>query len=119
VFLLLCSAGVAACGGDASPDKAPTATATVTHTTKVPAETEAATKQGDLPDLTGEDLQTAQDTAQAHGFYDLASSDATGEGRNQVLDRNWVVCSQNPGPGQHRTDAAIAFSVVKIGESCP
>lgn len=85
----------------------------------MPKETQTTAEQGVLPDLTGKDLQTAQDAAQARGFYDLASSDATGEGRYQVLDRNWMVCSQTPGPGQHPTDTTVTFSVVKIGESCP
>jgi hypothetical protein len=118
MLLLVSGAAVTGCGGD-SPGEAPTATTTVTETTGAPAEPEEPTEQGVLPDLTGKDLQTAQDTAQAHGFYDLASSDATGAGRYQVLDRNWMVCSQDPAPGQHPTDTAVVFSVVKSGESCP
>ncbi|MBL3670625.1 hypothetical protein JL475_32590 [Streptomyces sp. M2CJ-2] len=77
-------------------------------------EAEAAT----LPDFTGQELQAAQDAAQAAGFYMLTSSDATGQGRMQVLDRNWTVCSQTPAPGEHPTDTTVNFDTVKIGESC-
>ncbi|WP_406393361.1 hypothetical protein OG806_22650 [Streptomyces sp. NBC_00882] len=69
--------------------------------------------------MVGKSLQDAQDTAQAHGFFLLDSTDATGMDRFQVLDRNWVVCSQVPEPGKHPTDATGTFDVVKIGESCP
>ncbi|MET9835232.1 PASTA domain-containing protein [Streptomyces sp. NPDC006385] len=77
------------------------------------------TEQGNLPDLTGKSLQEAQDTAQANGFYLLTSSDATGRDRAQVVDRNWMVCSQVPAPGQHPRDVTVNFSVVRFGESCP
>jgi hypothetical protein len=78
------------------------------------AESETAT----LPDFTGQQLQAAQDGAQAAGFYILTSSDATGAGRMQVFDRNWTVCSQTPEPGEHSTDTTVNFDTVKIGESC-
>jgi hypothetical protein len=42
-----------------------------------------------LPDAVGVDLQLAQDTLQAAGFYVLTSYDATGQERLQVSDRNW------------------------------
>ncbi|GAA3970534.1 hypothetical protein GCM10022384_22080 [Streptomyces marokkonensis] len=72
-----------------------------------------------LPDMAGKGLQSAQDEAQAAGFYHLTSHDALGRGRNQVLDRNWKVCSQSPAPGTHATDAKVAFGTVKLEESCP
>lgn len=72
-----------------------------------------------LPDLTGETLQAAQDTAQAAGFYGLTSSDATGAARMQLMDRNWQVCSQTPAAGSHPTDTIVDFSTVKLEESCP
>ncbi|MCL9794629.1 hypothetical protein MXD58_009975 [Frankia sp. AgKG'84/4] len=43
--------------------------------------------------------QTAQDTLQAAGFYNLAEEDATGQGRLLLLDRNWHVISQQPAAG--------------------
>ncbi|MFI6335121.1 PASTA domain-containing protein [Streptomyces sp. NPDC050535] len=92
---------------------APAATPSVDEETPA-AEQETAT----LPDMTGKVLQTAQDEAQALGFYSLTSSDATGAGRFQVLDRNWQVCSQNPEPGEHPVDTTIDFATVKLTESC-
>ncbi|MFE9776359.1 PASTA domain-containing protein [Streptomyces sp. NPDC005931] len=71
-----------------------------------------------LPDLTGQDLQAAQDAAQAAGFYALDDQDASGQNRLQVLDRNWVVCSQEPEAGTHPTDTKVTLFAVKDGESC-
>jgi peptidoglycan hydrolase-like protein with peptidoglycan-binding domain len=72
----------------------------------------------DLPDLVGQDLQAAQDAAQAAGFYVLDDQDASGQGRLQVYDRNWTVCSQEPEAGTHPTDTPVTFYAVKDDESC-
>lgn len=80
---------------------------------------DAAAEAAELPDLTGETLQAAQDAAQAAGFYGLTSSDATGAERMQLLDRNWQVCAQTPAAGSHPTDTTVDFSTVKTEESCP
>ena len=32
-------------------------------------------------------------------LYVSSSEDATGEGRAQLIDSNWIVCSQNVEPG--------------------
>ncbi|MEU8548097.1 hypothetical protein AB0C81_14035 [Streptomyces roseoverticillatus] len=77
------------------------------------------TKAGNLPDMTGKGLQSAQDHAQAAGFYNLASHDTLGRGRMQALDRNWKVCSQSPTPGKHPTNTKIDFGAVKLEETCP
>lgn len=69
--------------------------------------------------MTGSQLQTAQDRAQSAGFTNLTSEDATGQGRAQLWDRNWRVCSQNPEPGEADPETLVVFSVVKEGESCP
>lgn len=79
----------------------------------------AAAEQASLPNLVGKGLQDAQDTAQAAGFYVLRSNDATGRGRFQVFDRNWIVCSQTPAAGTHPTDTEVKFSTVKDSETCP
>lgn len=73
----------------------------------------------ELPDLTGAQLQSAQDRAQSAGFGNLSSEDATGQGRAQVWDRNWRVCSQEPKAGEADPETLVVFSVVKEGESCP
>ncbi|MEU0990791.1 hypothetical protein [Streptomyces sp. NPDC005953] len=72
-----------------------------------------------LPNFVGQQLQAAQDAAQAAGFYLLTSHDATGAGRMQLLDRNWKVCSQSPAPGSVDPFETVDFGTVKIEESCP
>lgn len=62
------------------------------------------------------DLQAAQDTIQAAGVFYSRSIDATGRGRAQVLDRNWVVISQAPAPGLLVGEGDAVLSVVKDGE---
>ncbi|WP_251063381.1 MULTISPECIES: PASTA domain-containing protein [unclassified Streptomyces] len=71
-----------------------------------------------LPDLVGKNLQAAQDEAQAAGFYVLDDQDAGGQNRLQVFDRNWTVCSQEPGAGTHPTDTLVTLYAVKEDESC-
>jgi hypothetical protein len=77
-----------------------------------------AAESAKLPNLVGQDLQAAQDAAQAAGFYVLDDQDASGQKRLQVMDRNWVVCSQEPAAGTHPTDTAVTLFAVKDGESC-
>ncbi|MCG5120185.1 MULTISPECIES: hypothetical protein [Streptomyces] len=48
-------------------------------------------EDGELPGMVGENLQFAQDHAQAAGFFLLDDQDASGLGRLQVMDRNWTV----------------------------
>ncbi|MEU9715096.1 hypothetical protein [Streptomyces sp. NPDC047976] len=113
-----------------------TATATITPATTAPAPPTgapvktgapadtsagagAASSTGRLPNFVGRQLQAAQDDAQAAGFYLLSSTDATGAGRMQVLDRNWKVCGQSPAPGTHDVTTRVTFSTVKTEESCP
>jgi len=74
---------------------------------------------GQLPDLVGNGLQSAQDTAQAAGFFRLTSHDSLGRGRNQVLDREWKVCFQTPRPGRQTTETEVDFGAVKLDETCP
>lgn len=62
------------------------------------------------------DLQAAQDTIQAAGVFYSRSIDATGRGRAQVLDRNWVVVFQAPAPGLLIGEGEAVLSVVKDGE---
>ncbi|GAA3489690.1 hypothetical protein [Streptomyces cremeus] len=81
---------------------------------RVPAE-----KDARLPDFVGKGLQSAQDQAQAAGFYALKSHDALGRGRQQVLDRSWKVCSQTPAAGTRPTSTTVDFGTVKLEESCP
>jgi hypothetical protein len=77
-----------------------------------------AAESAELPNVVGQDLQAAQDAAQAAGFYVLDDQDASGQKRLQVFDRNWTVCSQDPEPGTHPTDTPVTLFAVKDGESC-
>jgi beta-lactam-binding protein with PASTA domain len=75
------------------------------------------TRPGVVPDVVCRDLQTAQDTLQAAGFYNLRSEDGSGQARVQVIDENWVVIAQSARPG---TTAGrferIVLRAVKFGE---
>jgi membrane protein implicated in regulation of membrane protease activity len=61
-------------------------------------------------------LQDAQDLIQENGVFFSRSDDATGEGRMQVNDSNWIVVGQTPEAGSPVTEAEAVLSVVKIGE---
>ena len=55
-----------------------------------------------MPNLVGKDLQGAQDAIQSltHDAVWLSTStDLTGKGRAQIVDRNWIVCTSTPTPG--------------------
>jgi hypothetical protein len=67
------------------------------------------------------DLQSAQDLIQTNGVFFSTSHDLRGS-RQQVLDSNWIVCTQNVPAGQQVTgdvEGAIDLGVVKREESCP
>ncbi len=101
----------AGCGGDTADEAADntttsssaaatsaiTAAPTTTAVSTAPATTASQSKA--VPNVVGIDLQLAQDTLQAAGFYALKSHDAKGLNRNQVLDRNWTVVDQSPKAG--------------------
>jgi beta-lactam-binding protein with PASTA domain len=75
------------------------------------------TASGVVPDVLCKDLQSAQNTLQAAGFFALGSTDGTGQGRVQIVDRNWVVTGQSAAPGSRPgTGTRIVLTVVKFGE---
>ncbi|MCJ1678384.1 PASTA domain-containing protein [Streptomyces sp. APSN-46.1] len=103
----------------APASKAPAAPAPASPAAPVPAAPVPAA-QATVPNMVGKILQTAQDEAQAAGFYLLGSTDATGQSRMQVLDRNWKVCSQTPAAGTKADPSSkLVFNTVKVGETCP
>ncbi|GAA0971933.1 hypothetical protein GCM10009555_024150 [Acrocarpospora macrocephala] len=62
-------------------------------------------------------LQQAQDTMQAAGFYLLRDRDATGQNRFQVNDRNWIVTRQEPPADQTLPiSTVVTLWAKKIGE---
>jgi hypothetical protein len=83
----------------------------------------APAKQWVMPDLVGSNLQQAQDAMQkltGNPVFITLSHDATGKKRNQVVDSNWQVCSQNVAPGGQITgESTVDFGAVKVGETCP
>ena len=74
-------------------------------------------EEGRVPDVKGKDLQFAQDTMQAAGFYSISEEDASGEERIPIWDRGWRVLSQSPRPGTRASaDRTIILRVKKDGE---
>jgi len=75
-----------------------------------------------MPNLVGSNLQDAQNAIQSLTAFEIAvttSHDETGAGRQQVVDRNWKVCSQNVPAGKTLTaNTKIEFGTVKREESC-
>ncbi len=75
-----------------------------------------------MPNLVGKNLQEAQDAIQELTAFEIpvtTSHDATGAGREQLLDRNWKVCSQNIAAGAEISSASrIDFGAVRTDERC-
>ena len=85
---------------------------------ETPAEAVAETFK--MPSVVGMNLQDAQDLLQSLGSYVMDQEDASGRGRLQLLDRNWKVCTQDPGAGKSvDISAVVTLGSVKLGESCP
>ncbi|MEV0550337.1 calcium-binding protein [Nocardia salmonicida] len=61
-------------------------------------------------------LQAAQNTIQTAGVFFSRSTDASGRGRAQVMDRNWTVVAQEPAPGTPIGEGEAVLSVVKNEE---
>ncbi|MCE5288437.1 MAG: calcium-binding protein [Nocardiaceae bacterium] len=61
-------------------------------------------------------LQDAQDLIQKYGVFYSRSADATGQGRMQIYDRNWVVVRQDPEAGVLIGEGDALLYVVKYGE---
>jgi beta-lactam-binding protein with PASTA domain len=125
LLLLLGSLLLAAACGAPAPAPTPPSTTTAPSTTSALSATPTAGPAATswvMPDLVGVNLQDAQNAIQSLTDFGIAittSTDATGAGRSQLLDRNWTVCSQNVAPGESITaDTAIDFAVVQLDESC-
>ncbi|MEV6556544.1 hypothetical protein AB0M22_12565 [Nocardia sp. NPDC051756] len=72
-----------------------------------------------MPNVVCMNLQAAQNKIQESGVWYSRSTDATGKGRMQVLDANWIVVSQTPAPGVSIGEGDAVLSVVKLGERNP
>ena len=111
------------------PEPATTGSAPPTVTTQVPS-TEGSDDGlnllgGDdpedrrMPDVVCMGLQAAQDEIQDHGVFFSKSVDATGKGRRQLWDRNWIVVAQEPAAGEKIGEFEAVLSVVKTNEDNP
>lgn len=69
-----------------------------------------------MPAVVCMNLQAAQDLIQEHGVFYSRSEDATGQGRMQINDRNWIVVAQDPAPGAPITEGDAVLSVVQLDE---
>jgi hypothetical protein len=122
---LLCAAtvSVTACQPTEKPKASGVASPTGSEAAGKSAPTnnaKGAAEKATVPTFVGMGLQSAQDTAQAAGFYALKSHDSLGRDRNQILDRDWKVCSQNIKAGKTvPTDTTLDFGAVKLAETCP
>ena len=111
---------LAAC--DSSEKPAPV-TVTASPSTVTVSQTAAAAGPWVMPNLVGQGLQVVQNTIQALTDYKVffsGSTDLSGQGRMQISDRNWQVCTSTPPPGTTFTEqTSVEFGVVKEGETCP
>ena len=89
-----------------------------TSTTPAPS-TATSDSNATLPNLVGQGLVDAQNSAQTAGFADVTSHDATSSGRVQIIDSNWKVCTQSPAPGTNPVNTPVDLGVVKTDETCP
>lgn len=105
-------------GSTATTATATTATTASTTTTTAATATSGVTSAAGkitIPNVVGRDLQFAQDTMQAAGLYNLTSHDSTGQGRLQLIDRNWKVTDQSPPAGSRvSADQQIDFGARKF-----
>jgi len=93
------------------------ATVAVAPTTPAPVQTAPPAASATMPAIRcGEDLQRAQNIVQEHGVFFSRSEDATGQGRSQIIDSNWVVVGQSPDAGQPIGEGDAVFYVVKTDE---
>jgi hypothetical protein len=122
-----CAVALASCSADPSPRVTVTVSATATVTAgplddiedKIEDAVDDATAFT-MPDVVGMNLQDAQDALQDLGSYLMNQEDATDQGRLQIIDDNWVVCSQEPAAGtQYSKLDVVTLWSVKNGEDCP
>lgn len=124
VFLAALALGVASCGGPTATQPAQTSAPVAPTIPGSPSAAAPTPAQASwtMPDLIGTNLQDAQDAIQKltdFGIVLTTSHDATGADREQLVDRNWKVCSQNIAPGATiNASTMIDFGTVKIDESC-
>lgn len=70
----------------------------------------------EMPNVVCMNLQAAQNLIQKAGVFYSTSFDATGQGRKQIWDRNWIVVSQNLAPGTAFGNGDAKLGAVKKGD---
>jgi beta-lactam-binding protein with PASTA domain len=78
----------------------------------------SATPTATVPDVVGQDLDAAKNVLVTAGFP--AESQDLLRGRNPLLDSDWTVCTQSPGPvAAAAAGSTVDLGVVKKAETCP
>ncbi|MFF7898732.1 PASTA domain-containing protein [Streptomyces sp. NPDC088817] len=72
---------------------------------------------GRMPGFRGKSVKAARAALDAH--TSLTVKDASSHHRWVLVESNWQVCSQTPGPGTPLKGQPVSFTAVKFGESCP
>lgn len=70
-----------------------------------------------VPDVIGQQLDIAMSTLRTAAF--TGSSQDLLRDRTQIVDSNWLVCTQDPAPGPAQQGSVIELGVVKTSEMCP
>ncbi|WP_188316637.1 PASTA domain-containing protein [Solihabitans fulvus] len=81
----------------------------------------AATSPPSTPDtvlnVVCQDLKNAEEVLRAAGIRTVRSDDASGRGRRQIIDSNWIVVRQSPTAGSSISQATVVvLGTVKFGE---
>ncbi len=102
-----------------SPKAGTHVSSTVTLQVRRPSDVKpGVTQTGVVPNGVCMNLQDAQNAMQASGFVNLGSADGAGQGRVQILDRDWVVIGQSvPAGTKPGLTKRIVLTSVKYGES--
>ena len=69
-----------------------------------------------MPDVLCLSLQEAQDLIQDQGVFYSQSEDASGKGRKQLVDSNWIVVEQNLESGTPFSEGDAVLGVIKDDE---
>jgi hypothetical protein len=70
-----------------------------------------------VPDVVGKPLDVAKSSLDGAGF--VGHSQDVLRDREQLVDGNWVVCTQHPGPVPAPVGTVVELAVVKDVEVCP
>ncbi|MBW0114160.1 hypothetical protein I4J48_02680 [Pseudonocardia sp. KRD-169] len=74
-----------------------------------------------MPGVVGQNLQAAQDAVQELTGFEVpvTTHDLSGANRTQVVDVDWLVCTQTPDPDSEITAGSMVdLGVVRQGEGC-